>query len=129
MFGVRRAPAVTKPGITISTMSVAPAGVKPKPPLVRASSVAHTTDDTAMHFSWEADLSPGAVLPVACFTGMSLEVLGQSQASVSHVSPSAGFLAVRQPVMSQVCRELDEASATVLGYIREAEDLWTTGPR
>ena len=59
---------------------------------------------------------------------MSLEVLWKSRAFVSHVSPSAGFLGVRQPVTAQVCRELEEASMTVLGYITEAEDVWTTGP-
>lgn len=59
---------------------------------------------------------------------VTVKVLWQSQASVSHESPSAGFLGMRQPVMSQVCRELEEASMTVLGYITEVEDVWTNGP-
>lgn len=56
-FSLGGVPTVTKPGITITTTSLATAEVKTKPPLMCSSSVDHTTDDTAMHLTREADLS------------------------------------------------------------------------
>lgn len=128
-FSICGVPTVTKPGITVTTMSVATAGVKTKPPLVRSSSVAHTIDDTAMHLTWEADLSLSRCHLACCalpgnVTGSALAISSLCESCV----PSVGFLGVHQQVMSQVCRELKEASVTVLGYITEAEDVWTTGP-